>query len=159
VKSYGLVATLLGVVAGGAVVRSQGLLRGLWICGIAQMLSNLVYIAQAQAGHDIAMLSLTVTVENLTGGMGTAAFVAYLSSLCNLNYTATQYALLSSFMAQARTLLSGFAGVIQQEVGWTQFFLFTTAAAVPALLLLAVLQRRAVAPPAASPATLAAAAE
>jgi MFS transporter, PAT family, beta-lactamase induction signal transducer AmpG len=75
--------------------------------------------------------------------MGTAAFVAYLSSLCNVSYTATQYALLSSFMAQARTLLSGFAGVIQQEVGWTQFFIFTTAAAVPALILLLWLQRRA----------------
>jgi PAT family beta-lactamase induction signal transducer AmpG len=160
VKTYGLVATLAGVIAGGAVVRAVGLLRGLWICGIAQMLSNLVYIAQVQAGHDLTMLAVTITAENLTGGMGTAAFVAYLSSLCNLNYTATQYALLSSFMAQARTLLSGFAGVIQQEVGWTQFFLFTTAAAVPALLLLALLQRRAVAAPAAPPAaTLAAAAE
>jgi MFS transporter, PAT family, beta-lactamase induction signal transducer AmpG len=160
VKTYGLVATLVGVVAGGAVVRAVGLLRGLWICGVAQMLSNLVYIAQVQAGHDLTMLAATITAENLTGGMGTAAFVAYLSSLCNLNYTATQYALLSSFMAQARTLLSGFAGVIQQEVGWVQFFLFTTAAAVPALLLLAWLQRRTAA--AAAPAgggTLATAAE
>jgi PAT family beta-lactamase induction signal transducer AmpG len=143
VKTYGLAATLAGVLAGGAVVRAVGLLRGLWVCGIAQMLSNLIYIAQVQAGHDPVMLTLTITVENLTGGMGTAAFVAYLSSLCNLNYTATQYALLSSFMAQARTLLAGFAGVIQQEVGWTQFFIFTTAAAVPALLLLLWLQRRA----------------
>jgi PAT family beta-lactamase induction signal transducer AmpG len=142
VKTYGLAATLAGVLAGGAVVRAVGLLRGLWVCGIAQMLSNLIYIAQVQAGHDPVMLTLTITVENLTGGMGTAAFVAYLSSLCNLNYTATQYALLSSFMAQARTLLAGFAGVIQQEVGWTQFFVFTTAAAVPALVLLLWLQRR-----------------
>jgi MFS transporter, PAT family, beta-lactamase induction signal transducer AmpG len=142
VKTYGLAATLAGVLAGGAVVRAVGLLRGLWVCGIAQMLSNLIYIAQVQAGHDPVMLTLTITVENLTGGMGTAAFVAYLSSLCNLNYTATQYALLSSFMAQARTLLAGFAGVIQQEVGWIQFFVFTTAAAVPALVLLLWLQRR-----------------
>lgn len=157
VKSYGLVATLAGVVAGGAVVRAVGLLRGLWICGIAQMLSNLVYILLVHAGHDLTMLAAAVTVENLTGGMGTAAFVAYLSSLCNLSYTATQYALLSSFMAQARTLLSGFAGVIQQEVGWTQFLLFTTAAAVPGLLLLAWLQRRTAAAPAGvRPAALAA---
>ena len=142
VKTYGLAATLAGVLAGGAIVRAVGLLRGLWICGIAQMLSNLVYIAQVQAGHDPLMLAVTITVENLTGGMGTAAFVAYLSSLCNLNYTATQYALLSSFMAQARTLLSGFAGLIQQEVGWVQFFMFTTLVAVPGLLLLLGLQRR-----------------
>jgi PAT family beta-lactamase induction signal transducer AmpG len=142
VKTYGLAATLAGVLAGGAIVRAVGLLRSLWICGIAQMLSNLVYIAQVQAGHDPLMLAVTITVENLTGGMGTAAFVAYLSSLCNLNYTATQYALLSSFMAQARTLLSGFAGLIQQEVGWVQFFMFTTLVAVPGLLLLLWLQRR-----------------
>ena len=143
VKTYGLVATLVGVVLGGAVVRAQGLLRGLWLCGIAQMLSNLVYIAQVQAGHSTGMLAVTITAENLTGGMGTAAFVAYLGALCNLNYTATQYALLSSFMAQARTLLSGFAGVLEVHLGWVQFFLVTTAAALPALLLLMWLQRRA----------------
>ncbi|MFO1067426.1 MAG: AmpG family muropeptide MFS transporter [Geminicoccaceae bacterium] len=141
-KSWGLVATLLGVFLGGLVVRRLGILNGLWVCGIAQMISNLVYILQLQAGHDLTMLSVTITVENLTGGMGTAAFVAYLSSLCNLNYTATQYALLSSFMAQARTLLSGFAGVLQQGLGWEGFFILTTLAAIPALALLWWLQRR-----------------
>lgn len=142
VKTYGLVATLVGVFLGGALVRSLGMLRGLWICGIVQMLSNLIYIAQVHAGHDTRMLALTITVENLTGGMGTAAFVGYLSSLCNVTYTATQYALLSSFMAQARTVLSGFSGMIQQHVGWIEFFILTTLAAVPALLLLLVMQRR-----------------
>ena len=74
--------------------------------------------------------------------MGTAAFVAYLSSLCNLSYTATQYALLSSFMAQARTTLSAGGGFLADRMSWVDFFLTTTAAAVPGLLLLLVLQRR-----------------
>jgi PAT family beta-lactamase induction signal transducer AmpG len=143
-KSWGLVATLVGVLLGGAVVRSQGILRGLVICGIVQMVSNLIYIAQFHAGHDLRMLSVTITVENLSGGMGTAAFVAYLSALCNVSYTATQYALLSSFMAQARTFLSGFSGLLQKSLGWPDFILLTTVAAIPALLLLWWLQRRGV---------------
>lgn len=151
-KSWGLVATLLGVFLGGAVVRRLGLLPALLVCGVAQMVSNLVYVVQYQVGHDLGMLTVTISVENITGGMGTAAFVAYLSSLCNLNYTATQYALLSSFMAQARTFLSGFAGVLQAELGWVQFILLTTAAALPALVLLAWLHRRAAPARAAPPA-------
>lgn len=143
VKTWGLAATLAGALLGGAVVRAQGLVRALWICGIAQMLSNLVYLAQVAAGHDNVMLAVTVTVENLTGGMGTAAFVAYLSALCNLSYTATQYALLSSLMAQGRTFFAGFAGQMVAAVGWAPFFVLTTIAAVPGLALLWWLQERA----------------
>jgi PAT family beta-lactamase induction signal transducer AmpG len=106
------------------------------------MISNLIYIAQFHAGHDLGMLTVTIAVENLSGGMGTAAFVAYLSSLCNVSYTATQYALLSSFMAQARTFLSGFSGMLQKSMGWDDFILLTTIAALPALILLWWLQRR-----------------
>ena len=82
-----------------------------------QLLSNLVFVLQAWVGHDLTMLAVTISVENLAGGMGTAAFVAYLSSLCNLSYTATQYALLSSFMAQARTTLSAGGGYPRREHG------------------------------------------
>ena len=74
--------------------------------------------------------------------MGTAAFVAYLSSLCNLSYTATQYALLSSFMAQARTTLAASGGFLADAMSWTGFFLLTTFLALPGLVLLLVLQRR-----------------
>ena len=143
VKTYGVVATLAGVFIGGALVRAQGLIRSLWICGVAQMVSNLVYLWLASAGHDLPVLAAAIGVENLAGGMGTAAFVAYLSSLCNLSYTATQYALLSSFMAQGRTFLAGFAGGLEARLGWSGFFVATTAAAIPALILLYWLQRRA----------------
>ena len=106
------------------------------------MLSNLVFVPQAWAGHDIHMLAVTIAVENLAGGMGTAAFVAYLTSLCNREYTATQYALLSSAMAQARTVLAAASGSVAQSVGWIDFFLLSTLAALPGLALLWLLQRR-----------------
>lgn len=142
VKVYGLAATLIGGFVGGALCNARGIMPALWICGIAQLLSNLVFVAQAWVGHDVAMLTLTITLENLAGGMGTAAFVAYLSSLCNLAFTATQYALLSSFMAQARTVLSASSGFLAEDLGWIGFFLATAVAALPGLLLLVWLQRR-----------------
>jgi PAT family beta-lactamase induction signal transducer AmpG len=142
VKGYGLVATLLGGFLGGVIVNRQGVIHGLWICGIIQMLSNLVFVLQAWIGHDLTMLALTISAENLAGGMGTAAFVAYLSSLCNLSYTATQYALLSSFMAQARTTLAAGGGFLAESMTWIGFFFLTTLAAVPGLLMLLWLQRR-----------------
>jgi PAT family beta-lactamase induction signal transducer AmpG len=142
VKGYGLVATLLGGLLGGLVVNRRGVIQGLWVCGLVQMASNLVFVLQAWVGRDLTVLALTISAENLAGGMGTAAFVAYLSSLCNLSYTATQYALLSSFMAQARTSLAAGAGFLADSTSWIGFFLITTAAALPGLLMLLWLQRR-----------------
>jgi len=141
VKSYGLIATLIGAAAGGSLMTSVGLVRCLWICGILQMLSNLTFAAQALAGHNLAMLALTIGLENLAAGMGTAAFVGYLSSLCNVAYTATQYALLTSFMSAARTWLSSSAGWLADKMTWPEFFVLTTLAAVPGLALLAWISR------------------
>ena len=142
VKLYGLLATLLGGLLGGLIVHRRGVLPALWICGLIQMASNLIFVVQAWVGRDLGMLAVTISAENLAGGMGTTAFVAYLSSLCNLSYTATQYALLSSFMAQARTTLSAAGGFIAASTSWVGFFLITTLAAVPGLVLLLLLQRR-----------------
>jgi PAT family beta-lactamase induction signal transducer AmpG len=139
VKTYGLVATLVGAAAGGSLLAGVGMMRSLWICGVLQMISNLAFAAQAHVGHSIPMLTLTIGLENLAGGMGTAAFVAYLSSLCNVAYTATQYALLTSLMSAARTWLSSGAGVVADATDWTTFFVLTTVAALPGLLLLRVL--------------------
>jgi PAT family beta-lactamase induction signal transducer AmpG len=88
------------------------------------------------------VLSLTIAIENLSGGMGTAAFVAYLSSLCNIAYTATQYALLTSFMAFGRTLLSSSGGWLADHMDWISFFVVTTGAAIPGLILLVWITRR-----------------
>jgi len=142
VKLFGLVATIVGGLIGGLIVARFGIMRGLLICGIAMACSNLVFVLQAWAGADRAILALTVSVENVTTGMGTTAFVAYMSSLCNVAYTATQYALLTSLMAMGRTTLSAGAGWLADRVDWPTFFILTTVAALPGLLLLVVLMRR-----------------
>lgn len=141
VKTYGLIATLAGAAAGGALMNRVGLMSCLWACGILQMLSNLTFAVQAWAGHSLPMLTVTIGLENLAGGMGTAAFVAYLSSLCNVAYTATQYALLSSVMSVARTWLSSSGGWLADHMSWPEFFVLTTVAALPGLMLLWVIGR------------------
>ncbi len=151
-KIFGVVSTLVGVALGGVVTYRLGLVRGLMVCGVLQMLSNLMFAIQAMVGYDIPMLMATIAIENVTGGMGSAAFVAYLSSLCNVSYTATQYALLSSLAATARTMLSSSGGWLAESLGWVPFFLLTVLAAVPGLLLLWWLSRR-FAPPATTPET------
>lgn len=151
-KIFGLLATLAGVFVGGAVVARIGVLRALLWCGILQMLSNLMFAAQALAGHDILVLFATIGLENFSGGMGSAAFVAYLSVLCNLAYTATQYALLSSFMAFGRTVLSSSSGWLADQVDWVLFFVTSTVLALPGLLLLLWMMRRYPVPRAPAPA-------
>jgi PAT family beta-lactamase induction signal transducer AmpG len=141
-KGFGLAATLAGAFAGGMVVARYGIMSALLVCGVLQMLSNLMFAVQALIGYSVPMLMVTIAVENFTGGMGTAAFVAYLSMLCNIAHTATQYALLSSFMAFARTTLSAQAGYLVEAVDWFVFFALTTVAALPGLLLLWWLMRR-----------------
>ena len=145
-KGWGLVATLLGAGIGGWIVARYGILKSLLICGILQAASNLVFALQAWIGYSVPMLTVTIGVENLTGGMGTTAFVAYLSSLCNLSYTATQYALLSSAAATGRTVLAAGGGWLADKTGWLDFFLLTTLAALPGLLLLLVIMWRYSAP-------------
>jgi len=135
-KIFGLVSTLGGVFIGGLLVKRLGVLRSLLWCGILQMLSNLMFAAQAEIGAVVSFLYLTVAVENLSGGMGSAAFVAYLSLLCNTRYTGTQYALLTSFMAFGRTWLSASSGWFADQTDWVTFFVISTIIAVPGLLLL-----------------------
>src|SRR5713226_2341046 len=140
-KAYGFVANLAGLAAGGVVVLRLGILRALLVCGVLQMLSNLMYVLQAWVGHDLPTLALTIGIENLTGGMGSAAFVAYLSGLCNLAFTATQYALLTSLAAIGRTTLSASGGALADAVGWSPFFALATVACLPGLVLLAWIMR------------------
>jgi PAT family beta-lactamase induction signal transducer AmpG len=136
VKLFGVVAVIAGGLLGGVLLARVGILRGLLVCGVLMAASNLVFVLQAWAGADVRMLALTIAVENITTGMGTTAFVAYLSSLCNLAYTATQYALLTSLMALSRTVLSSGAGWLADRMTWPDFFIATTVAALPGLLLL-----------------------
>jgi MFS transporter, PAT family, beta-lactamase induction signal transducer AmpG len=141
-KIFGVLATLAGLTAGGVVVARLGLYPSLLLCGVLQNIATLMYAALAVAGHDLAMLSASVAVENITGGMGSAAFVAYLSRLCNVSFTATQYALLSSLAAVGRTVLSASGGWLADRVDWVPFFVIATVAGLPALLVLLRLMRR-----------------
>ena len=141
-KTYGVALTVIGGLIGGVLVARLGILPALLVAGVLQALSNLMFALQAAVGYSIPMLALTIAVENLTGGMATTAFVAYLSSLCTTAYTATQYALLSSFMAFARTGFSSAGGWLADSVDWISYFLLTTLAAVPGLVLLLWLMRQ-----------------
>ena len=141
-KLFGFVATLVGIVAGGVMVARYGIFRALLFCGVLQMGSNLMFSIQAIVGYDTSMLAVTIAVENFTGGMGSAAFVAYISSLCSFAFTATQYALFSSLAVVGRTMLSSGGGWLADHTDWVSFFVLSAAAAIPGLLLLVLLMRR-----------------
>ncbi len=141
-KIFGVFATLVGVFVGGVIVARFGVLWSLLGCGVLQMLSNLMFAAQAAIGPDVGFLVLTIGIENLSGGMGSAAFVAYLSLLCNTTYTGTQYALFSSFMAFGRTWLSASSGWIADQTDWVTFFVISTVVAVPGLIMALWMIRR-----------------
>lgn len=141
-KIFGVFATLGGVFIGGVLVKRYGVMTSLLVCGVLQMVSNLMFAAQAAIGPDVGFLMLTIGIENLSGGMGSAAFVAYLSLLCNVAYTGTQYALFSSFMAFGRTWMSASSGWIAEQTDWVTFFVISTFAAVPGLIMLLWMMRR-----------------
>lgn len=142
-KLFGFTATLAGTFVGGVLVARFGLFKSLLLCGVLQMGSNLMFAWQAVMGHDILALTLTIAVENFTGGLGSAAFVAYMSGLCSLSYTGTQYALLSSLAAVGRTLIASTTGLLAERLGWVDFFLLSTLVALPGLLLLLWMMRKA----------------
>jgi len=136
VKTFGLFATLFGALCGGFLVKKISITKTLWIAAILQMLSNLAFAMQAKIGYDPNLLYLTIFAENFSGGIGDAVFVAYLSSLCNLSFSATQYAILSSLATTARSFLASSAGVFAQEIGWYNFFIFSTFLALPGIIFL-----------------------
>ena len=149
-KVFGLAASITGVIAGGGVVYRLGVMPALLVCGVLQMLSNLMYVVQLWAGPDPAVLAVTIAVENVTGGMSSAAFVAYLSRLCHPAFTATQYALLSALAAAPRTIFTASGGWLVDRLGWAPFFVAATLLCLPSLALLLWLMR--MAPGAAQPA-------
>jgi len=132
----GVIATIAGVVAGGAVIGKLGINRSLWIFVVFQGLSNLTYYGLSLAGKSHAFMVAAIITENFGLGLVTAGMTAYLMSMCNKRFTATQFALLSSLMAASRDILVAPAGKIAESIGWPGFFLITVAMAIPPLLLL-----------------------
>jgi PAT family beta-lactamase induction signal transducer AmpG len=158
-KVIGLWLTIAGALVGGALMLKLGLWRALLLFGVLQMASNLGFWWLAVHGKGVmpgltipafdwgfvalsgatpvdGALLMVIAFENLSGGMGTAAFVAFLMSLCNQRFTATQYALLSAFASVGRVWVGPLAGVLAEAIGWPLFFIISTIAAVPALLML-----------------------
>ena len=141
-KTYGVVMTIIGSILGGVMVLRIGILKSVLFGVISMALTNLLYAALALAGPSVPVLMAVISIENLANGIGGTAFIAYLSSLCNLAYTATQYALLSSFMNVARTFLAAGGGWLADQVDWFTFFILTTVAGIPGILLLLYLMKR-----------------
>jgi MFS transporter, PAT family, beta-lactamase induction signal transducer AmpG len=132
----GVIATIAGVLVGGAVIGKVGINKSLWIFVVFQGLSNLTYYGLSLAGKDHAFMVAAIITENFGLGLVTAAMTAYLMSMCNKRFTATQFALLSSLMAASRDILVAPAGKLAESLGWPGFFLITVAMALPPLLLL-----------------------
>ncbi|WKZ56205.1 MAG: AmpG family muropeptide MFS transporter [Bdellovibrionota bacterium] len=138
-KTFGLAATIAGGLIGGVLMLRLGIAKSLWIFGVLQALSTLGFALLATRGVEPMTLTWVVAFENLASGMGTAAYAAFMASLCDRSFSATQYALLSSFMSIPGTFLAGFSGILAASVGWPIFFVVCTALAVPGMVLLCVI--------------------
>jgi PAT family beta-lactamase induction signal transducer AmpG len=135
-KGLGMAATVAGTLAGGAVVARSGMKASLWIFGVLQSVSTLTFYALARLGHHYPMMVAAIGIENLCSGMGTAAYAAFLMSLCDKRFTATQYALLTGLMAVTRVFAGAPSGVLAKAYGWEAYFVVCALAAIPGLLLL-----------------------
>lgn len=138
-KLYGMIAAILGGIVGGLIISKIGLKKGLFHFGILQCLSTLLFSLQAIYGHNMPMFITVVTVENFVSGLATTALVAYISSLCNKAYTATQYALLSSIVGISRDIFSASSGIVATTVGWKLFFIISALMSVPSLFIISLL--------------------
>lgn len=139
-KVLGVIATLAGVLLGGLFMTRVGLFKALLTFGILAAITNLTYMFLALIGKNFVVACAAVFIENICAGMGTAAFVALIMSLCNSNYTATQFALLSSLAAFGRVYVGPVSGYMVQAVGWAGFYFFSAVVAIPGLLLLVFLR-------------------
>jgi PAT family beta-lactamase induction signal transducer AmpG len=135
-KTVGTAALLFGAFVGGALTLRAGLYRALWIIGALQAGSTACFILLAYAGHDRGWLSTVIAFENIAVGMGSAALIAFMAALTNRQFTATQFALLSTLATLPRSLLSAPSGFMAAALGWPQFYLMCTLLAIPGLLML-----------------------
>ncbi len=137
-KVFGVIMTLVGAFIGGVLSMRLGVMRVLMLGAVLSAASNLLFAWLGTRGHDVQALVLVVSADNLAGGIASAAFIAYLSSLTNVNYSATQYALFSSMMLLLPKWLAGFSGKFVDAYGYSQFFTMTALLGVPVLLLVAL---------------------
>jgi PAT family beta-lactamase induction signal transducer AmpG len=132
----GLMAIIVGTIAGGAIIAQYGINRPLWIFAVIQALSNLTYYGLSLAGKNHAYMVFAVIIEQFGLGLVSASLTAYLMEMCNKRFSATQFALLSSLMAASRDILVAPGGKVAESLGWPSFFMITVIAGIPCLLLL-----------------------
>ncbi|MDP6178738.1 MAG: AmpG family muropeptide MFS transporter [Desulfatiglandales bacterium] len=136
VKFFGFWATIAGTLTGGLLMFRLGINRSLWVFGFLQAISTAGFAALAHIGYSIPALSAVIAFENLSSGMGTAAYMAFMASITDKRFTATQYALLTSLMGVPRVLASAPTGLLAKNLGWESFFIACTLIAIPGMLLL-----------------------
>ena len=132
---YGVIMTLVGAFVGGALAMRFGVMRVLMLGAVLSAASNLLFAWLGTRGHDVVALTFVISADNLSSGIASAAFVAYLSSLTNVNYSATQYALFSSMMLLLPKFLAGYSGAMVDSFGYGNFFIATALMGVPVLAL------------------------
>lgn len=142
VKVFGLIMTLLGGFIGGLLSMRYGVVRILFLGGVLAAATNLLFMLLANIGYDLTWLYIVVSADNLAAGIASAAFVAFLSSLTNISFTAMQYAIFSSLMTLIPKALGGYSGSIVDSIGYSNFFLITALMGVPVLILIVVSARR-----------------
>lgn len=135
-KTASIVGSLAGTAAGGFLMVKLGMKRSLWVFGLLQGIVGICFVTMTYLGRNQTMLAVTVFSEFFFSGMGTAAYAAFFLAICDRRYSATQYALLTSLMAQSRILISAQMGFLQQAVGWRNYFLISIAAMIPGLWML-----------------------
>ena len=140
-KVYGVVMTLVGAFVGGVLSARWGVMRILMLGAILSAISNLLFVWLSGVGHDVTALVWVISADNLASGIASAAFIAYLSSLTNISYSATQYALLSSMMLLLPKFIAGFSGDYVDTFGYASFFTATAWLGLPVLLLVALAAR------------------
>ncbi len=135
VKTYGVIMTLVGGFLGGILTNRYGVMRILFLGAFLSAITNLLFMALAYMGYNLPMLYVVISADNLAAGLASAAFVAFLSSLVNIQFTATQYAIFSSLMTLLPKVLGGYSGSMVDTIGYPMFFLFTTLIGVPVMFL------------------------
>lgn len=140
-KTVGFISLMLGVGIGAMLYKKIGMYQALLLTGVLMMLTNLVFAWLSAGAAEDWRLAVTIGAENFATGLGTTVIIAYYANLCNVNFTATQFALLSSLGNQARTLLGAPSGFVAEAIGWIEFFIYATVLAIPGLILLGILWR------------------
>jgi len=142
VKTFGVIMTIVGGFLGGFLTIRFGVIRILFVGAALSAATNLLFMLLADIGYDMTWLYIVISADNLSAGIASAAFVAFLSSLTNISFTAMQFAIFTSMMTLLPKLLGGYSGSMVDAMGYSGFFLLTAILGIPVLILIIVTARR-----------------